>query len=429
MIKQHLRQAWTMMKQQKLFTSIYIAGTAISIAMAMTIFVVLYIKLGPLYPKENRDRMVIFRGVYMHNSDTTRKGEYLFELSLENAEKVIKESKYIKEVCIKESESYYKHYAFSESGKREIEIEPAYVDNGFWRVFNFNFLHGRPFTEADEHNPVAVITASLAEKLYASTDVVGREVYIDSTRYDIIGVVENPRTGNRTMLTGEDIFTSIHDSRIYEDSRIMMRGYCRLIMLAESPAKTELLRKEIEELVTRIYQDSDNKYFVFDRCDVRKYWQAMLYVPGDSNWPDAIQKYLYALLAFLFIPALNLSGMIASRMSNRLSEIGVRKSYGATNGQIISQVLCENLLLTFVGAAVGMILSYIVVCKNSEWVITLLDKSTHAEEYAVSPEMLFNPTLIASVLLLTLLLNISSALVPTIFALKKNIIESLYRKR
>ena len=48
MIKQHLRQAWTMMKQQKLFTSIYIAGTAISIAMAMTIFVILYIKLGPL---------------------------------------------------------------------------------------------------------------------------------------------------------------------------------------------------------------------------------------------------------------------------------------------------------------------------------------------------------------------------------------------
>ncbi|MBE6268837.1 MAG: FtsX-like permease family protein [Bacteroidales bacterium] len=426
MIKQHLRQAWTMMKQQKLFTSIYIAGTAISIAMAMTIFVVLYIKLGPLYPEENRDSMVIFRGVYMHNSDTTRKGEYLFELSLENAEKVIKESKYIKEVCIKESESYYKHYAFSENGKKEIEIEPAYVDNGFWRVFNFKFLHGHPFTEADEHNPVAVITASLAEKLYASTDVVGREVYIDSTRYDIIGVVENPRTGNRTQLTGEDIFTSIHYSR---DSKIMMRGDCRLIMLAESPAKTELLRKEIEELVTRIYQDSDNKYFVFDRCDVRKYWQAMLYVPGDSNWLDAIQKYLYALLAFLFIPALNLSGMIASRMSSRLSEISVRKSYGATNGQIISQVLYENLLLTFVGAVIGVIFSYIMVCKNSEWVMTLLDKSTHAEEYAVSSEMLFNPTLIASVLLLTLLLNISSALVPTIFALKRDIVQALYQRR
>ena len=103
MIKQHLRQAWTMMKQQKLFTSIYIAGTAISIAMAMTIFVVLYIKLGPLYPEENRDSMVILEGVYMHESDTTRKYSYSFGLSLQDAENVIKESKYIKEACIKES--------------------------------------------------------------------------------------------------------------------------------------------------------------------------------------------------------------------------------------------------------------------------------------------------------------------------------------
>ena len=429
MIKQHLRQAWTMMKQQKLFTSIYIAGTAISIAMAMTIFVVLYIKLGPLYPEENRDRMVILEGVYMHESDTTRKYSYSFGLSLQDAENVIKESKYIKEACIKEEASYYSHYAFSEDGKKGIEIEPAYVDNGFWRVFNFNFLHGRPFTEADEHNPVAVITASLAEKLYASTDVVGREVYIDSMRYDIIGVVENPRTGNRTKLTGEDIFTSIHYSRIYEDSRTMMRGYCSIFMLAESSAKTGPLQKDVDGLVTRIYKNSDNKYFVFDSCKVWKYWQAILHVQGDSNWLDAIQKYLYALLAFLFIPALNLSGMIASRMNNRLSEMGVRKSYGATNGLIIAQVLCENLLLTLVGATVGLIISYIVVYKNSAWVITLLDKRTIVEEYAISPEILFNPTLIASVLLLTLLLNISSAFVPTIFALRKNIIESLYKKR
>ena len=429
MIKQHLRQAWTMMKQQKLFTSIYITGTAISIAMAMTIFVVLYIKLGPLYPEENRDRMVILDGVYMHSSDTTRKYSYSFGLLFQDAEKVIKESKYIKEACIKEEASNYSHYAFPEDGKKGIEIEPAYVDNGFWRVFNFNFLHGRPFTVADEHNPVAVITASLAEKLYASTDVVGREVYIDSMRYDIIGVVENPRTGNRTPFTGEDIFTSIHYSRIHKDSRIMMRGYCRLFMLAESSAKTGLLQKEVEGLVTRIYKNSDSKFFVFDRCRLWKYWQAILHVQGDSNWLDAIQKYLYALLAFLFIPALNLSGMIASRMNSRLSEIGVRKSYGATTRQIISQVLCENLLLTLVGATVGLIFSYIVVCKNSGWVITLFDKRTSIEEYAISSEMLFNPTLIATVLLLIMLLNVSSALVPTIFALRKNIIESLYRKR
>ncbi|MBQ8734996.1 MAG: ABC transporter permease, partial [Bacteroidaceae bacterium] len=69
MIKQHLRQAWTMMKQQKLFTSIYIAGTAISIAMAMTIFVILYIKLGPLYPEENRNKMVIANDITLKDGE------------------------------------------------------------------------------------------------------------------------------------------------------------------------------------------------------------------------------------------------------------------------------------------------------------------------------------------------------------------------
>ena len=47
-----------MMRQHKLFTGMYIAGTAISIAMAMAIFIILYIKLGPIYPEYNRDRTV-----------------------------------------------------------------------------------------------------------------------------------------------------------------------------------------------------------------------------------------------------------------------------------------------------------------------------------------------------------------------------------
>ena len=55
MIKHFLRQAWTMMKQHRLFTGMYLAGTAISIAMAMAVIIILYIKLGPIYPEYNRD--------------------------------------------------------------------------------------------------------------------------------------------------------------------------------------------------------------------------------------------------------------------------------------------------------------------------------------------------------------------------------------
>ena len=39
MIKAYLKQAWAMMKQNRLFTSIYVAGTALSVAFTMILFI------------------------------------------------------------------------------------------------------------------------------------------------------------------------------------------------------------------------------------------------------------------------------------------------------------------------------------------------------------------------------------------------------
>ena len=46
-----------MMKQHRLFTGIYIAGTTLSVKMIMITFGVLYIKFGPIYPEGKRDRI------------------------------------------------------------------------------------------------------------------------------------------------------------------------------------------------------------------------------------------------------------------------------------------------------------------------------------------------------------------------------------
>ena len=122
--------------------------------------------------------------------------------------------------------------------------------------------------------------------------------------------------------------------------------------------------------------------------------------------------------------------MISTRMNSRLDEIGVRRAYGATTRQIISQVLYENLLLTFAGAILGLILSYLLIAGGYNWILTLFDKGIHQQPAsALTMEMLLNPTIILIVLLVTVVLNIASALVPTVLALRSNIIESLYNRR
>ena len=59
MIKQYFKQAWTMMRQNKLFTSIYVAGTGLSIAFTMVLFIIYYVKFAPVYPEYNRNRTLV----------------------------------------------------------------------------------------------------------------------------------------------------------------------------------------------------------------------------------------------------------------------------------------------------------------------------------------------------------------------------------
>ena len=51
----YMKQAWNLMKQNKLFTGIYVTGTGLSIALVMTLFIIFYVKFAPIYPEYNRN--------------------------------------------------------------------------------------------------------------------------------------------------------------------------------------------------------------------------------------------------------------------------------------------------------------------------------------------------------------------------------------
>jgi ABC-type antimicrobial peptide transport system permease subunit len=129
---------------------------------------------------------------------------------------------------------------------------------------------------------------------------------------------------------------------------------------------------------------------------------------------------------------MNLCGMISSRMDERMSELGVRKAYGATNASLISQVLTENLLLTLFGGLVGLILAYFIALVGGEWMYHLMHTGAVLPgglDASFTMEMLFNPMLFLTVFGLCILLNLISALVPTLLALRQTIISSIQTKR
>ena len=421
------------MRQNKLFTSIYVAGTGLSIAFTMVLFIIYYVKFAPVYPEYNRDRTLVInnmavaeKGAEKWNSCNTGASPRIAEL--------VKGLPHLDQVGMAMMNSWVGSTVLLPNSNEQLEVIPGMVDAGFWKVFTFRFLNGKPFDEAsvEAELPIAILSESLAKRIFASTDVVGKYFSYDGKDMQVVGVVADV-TGT-TPATAADLYIPLYYGGANRPSKYDMGllGSVSIYMTAPTQEDVETLRTEVIDVLNRYDQeDKQFSHFWMNQPDV---WWKSTFRDSCSNEPDIpgiIRGILYMLLALLFIPAMNLCGMISSRMDERMSELGVRKAYGATNAGLISQVLTENLLLTLVGGLVGLALAYLIALTGGEWIYYLFD--TFIWSKGVQPvytvEMLFNPTLFLSVFGLCVILNLISALVPTMLALRHTIIYSIQSKR
>ena len=435
MIKQYFKQAWTMMRQNKLFTSIYVAGTGLSIAFTMVLFIIYYVKFAPVYPEYNRDRTLVISCMAVAKKGEKTWNSYNVGVNTRTAE-LVKGLPHLDKASLALLKDFRGgNTVLLPESKELLSVNAGRVDAGFWQVFTFRFLSGKPFDEAavEVGRPVAVITEKVAKRIFASTDVAGKYFKYNGNDIQVAGVVADV-TG-ATPATASDIYFPLHYENMYRSSpndRKLM-GSLQLYMTATSADDVETLRAEVVDVLNRYNQeDQEWEHFYLEQPDV--WWKSQFRVVGGIV-PDvagSVRSILYMLLALLFIPAMNLCGMISSRMDERMSELGVRKAYGATNASLISQVLTENLLLTLVGGLVGLALAYLIALTGGEWVYHLMDEGfilSGGMEASFTMEMLFNPTLFLTVFGLCVLLNLISALVPTVLALRHSIIYSIQTKR
>lgn len=427
MIRNYITQALTMMRQQKLYTAIYTGATAISLALAMTLFIVFHTRYSPAYPEYSRERII---SVEVIKVNSFKGGGYINYTGPnylpDDFIPLIKDIDGIKNIsryCYSDVESMIVN-------DEEIGFQPMCVDDNYWKIFDFEFIAGAPFGEKELYDAKAVITESVAKEMFARTDVVGENILVNNKRpCTIVGVVKDAH--DCMYYTSKKIFFPRYfEYRSNDNDDIELFGSNMLYIEAEKISAMENIKKEIKERYARYINEKiqHNNYEEYNyTMYIYSHWQQAFNSSCDDTVWELFKNYFYIILAFLFIPALNLSGMIYSRMNSRLCEIGVRKAYGATNAQILWQILCENLFLTFIGALAGLVLSYILVYYTTDDILAII--FGYKSEYEYPAEHLFSPRIFTITLLLCFVLNIASSLLPAMLALRKNIVQSLYNKR
>lgn len=190
MYKTYFKQALALLGENKLLALVSVLGTALAISMIMVIVIVWQVRTASYAPETNRDRML-----YVKKVSATYIDDANVRSSYHLAPRVIKECFYPLEGA--EAVGMACHFEQRLAGLPdhtvEFKCDATFTDADFWRIFNFRFLAGKPYTKEEVQSGItaAVVCESVARSLYGTTDVVGRQIQLSYVPYTIRGVVED----------------------------------------------------------------------------------------------------------------------------------------------------------------------------------------------------------------------------------------------
>lgn len=433
MYKVYLRQAMQMLRQNKFFSIIYITGTGLAITMVMILAILYYFRTGNIAPETNRDRMLVIQHGKILNK-VEGQGNGSSRLSYPT----IKECFY----SMQTPEAVTAILPIGEQTEfiqtpRSDEVYNGLVmgtDVAFWKIFQFRFLAGKPYTEEEFTSGIrkAVVSESLARRLFNTSDATGKSFLLNFEEYQVSGVVKDVPSIAQFCYAEMWIPFTNRPSQIQGSKWCdFILGHMQLYILAKKPGDFDAIRREAEENCRRYSANIPQYNFVLNEQPdtVLRAW-----LRTDSFASPKFMKLFIQIFSVIFllllVPSINLTGMTASRMKKRMEELGIRKAFGAQNRTLLLQILYENLLLTLLGGLIGLLISYGLIFMLKGWLLGNYDwdGSSLTASIDLSPGMLINPAIFGYTLIFCLILNLMSALVPAWRALRRPIVDALNDK-
>lgn len=356
MLKNYIKISFKVLLRRKFFTFISLFGVSFTLMVLMVGSAFLDHMFGPMAPEKKIDRTLTIMRSRLIGPTGSRTGFAGYRLLDQYARKITN----LENFSILSSPVT----AYSYLNNEKIRSYLKRTDGQFWQILEFNFLEGGPFSVEDEKNGnlVAVINKATREKFFGNDSAVGKYIEVDGQRFRVCGVVENVPISR--IIPFSDIWVPISTAKSDSFRKDLVGSFVALVLVRDQQ-DIPRVKSEFNSLLSQIEFDDPNN---FNRLEssAETFFEAIAgtLLPGDqsSDSPKILALVLLVLtLLFMLLPALNLVNINVSRIMERASEIGVRKAFGASSRTLVGQFIVENLVLTLIGGAIGLLLSFIAL--------------------------------------------------------------------
>ncbi len=362
MIKHNFIIAWRNLSKNKSTTLINVIGLALGIATCLMISIYVWDEYSFDRYNKNADRIerVVFRG--------TVKGGQINEAHVMPPVAATMKAE-IPEV--EESARLRKGGTplFVVDNKIFNEEKLASVDASFFEIFSLPFIKGNQVTALNFPNS-AIITESMANKYFGTTDVIGKNLSIKNnpTILKIAGVIKDiPKNSHFNF----DVFTSLDGIQDSKSDSWMSSEYFTYVLLRKD-ASREKVKKNLKLIFDKNIATQFMSGFGMSYQDYQKsgnqiglYLQPLTDIHLHSNFINDLSSpgdlryiYIFSVVAvfILLIATINFMNLSTASGFKRSKEVGVRKMLGADKMGIRGQFMIEGILLTFMALLLAIVL-------------------------------------------------------------------------
>jgi len=265
------------------------------------------------------------------------------------------------------------------------------IEQDFFGISGFKIQQGRVFAASDYQSfrRVAVLDVTTAEQLFEGINPIGQTIEIGTDPFVVIGVVERSTDFEPVINTIEDywMFVQQNTGRIFIPTAVWPAIYAfdepqsLLIRVAQTEDMTMAGLRSSEILNAQFAPWVDGvEYRAIDLLEQARQIQQL------SQSTNTMLIWIAGIS--LLVGGIGVMNIMLVSVTERTSEIGLKKAIGARKPSILFQFLTESAVLTSLGGIFGVIVGIILAQVISQITETMVVISVPAIILAIAFSML-----------------------------------------
>ncbi len=233
------------------------------------------------------------------------------------------------------------------------------IDENYLSVYGYQVKSGRGFTQADYDScrKVALVDTTAATNLFGGIDPVGKSLEIQNDVYIVTGVVAQSKEFAPVINSMKDyqLYANTSAGSVYVPDSVWPTVYQfeepqNVAIKVENTDAMTMAGKEAADLLTEkqiVGTDTKLDYRSQDMLEQAQQLQKMSQATNSQLiWIASIS---------LLVGGIGVMNIMLVSVTERTSEIGLKKAIGAKKKRILLQFLTESAVLTSLGGIIGVV--------------------------------------------------------------------------